>query len=363
MRCLPYLLASSFAMVALVGSPMSGVAQNPAYLIGPTTEGMISSERVGAGDLVGYGVHAAIEPHRWSRMGFSYLNHGTGSTQQSGTRFTSQRMGIYADGVLSSGGIQYFGSIQPSLSWFNVGELDQESRVSIPMLGLGLGARTQLPGPLEAEIRVTNFMTYSGDHDLLESASPSSRSLGHNPTLQASIRLRLQRQERIAQFDDLPLAMRNRFQPVRPQETQDPDLATTGGRSHQHLGHGEVFSFLDGARYVIAGAERLGAVYFDDEEGHTIPSREQHKVREFSDYLQANPEARVLVRGYSTLSDSPRRNLTTAERRANRIRDQLIYFYDIAPYRVLATAVGGDPEAEEGDARRAEVLVLERLAR
>ena len=357
------LLATSL----FVAAPTAASAQLPAYVGGPIAEGMLPSEDLRVGDLFGIGGIVGVEPHAWSRVSLSYVNYGTGQTERTQRAFSGHRMGFEADGILSSGAVTYFMSVQPAVSWFNIeeGHATPEERILFPMLGLGLGARVGLPGPFQAEFRATNYMTYARGPapltgGLNEGGSARSRSLSHNPALQASVQFRWQRQERVARFDDLPLAMRNRFQPVRPRETRSPELDQTLGRSHFHLGFGEIYSFLDGERYTIEGSMPLGTVLFEGEGSHTIPSDMQHVVRQAAEFLKEHPSARVLVRGYSTLSDSPRRNLTIAERRGNRVRDQLIYFYDIEPYRVAAHAVGGDPEASDGDARRADILLLER---
>lgn len=88
----------------------------------------------------------------------------------------------------------------------------------------------------------------------------------------------------------------------------------------------------------------------------SIDSDETAKVRRIADILQAHPQIRVELRGWSDPSGNREVNRSVSERRAIELRYRLIK-WGVAPERITVNGMGADNTATEADkARRVETI-------
>jgi outer membrane protein OmpA-like peptidoglycan-associated protein len=348
-------------MAVALAIPGLGNAQNPGYGASVQGAALITPDRIGAGDLFGFGARFVFAPNPWGTIGIGTVNYRQGEVvtgAAAGRRFTAWAPAVDLEAVLVGKRTQMFGVLSPSLVLFSLEEMGAapEQRVTVPTLGAGVGIRLPLAGGLSFDVVAQDHMTW-GREAVLEGNDRGDRALGHSPSLTARINLVYRKRDRIARFEDLPISFGNEFRPVRAGAIQDPDLARTAGREHVHQPPAVERSmdapFLTRA---LVHDMLLGTVYFRSG-SFDVDATYQSVVRDVAEFMRANPDAKVIIRGFTSPDGNVRYNLTLSERRANKIRDQLVYFYEIDKARVDAVTGGTDPEASPEAARRVEIRV------
>lgn len=327
---------------------------------------LLSSDRLGAGDLLGVGGRVVFAPSPYSAVGFGLTHFGSGTTEL-GRSFTALASSIDLEGTLVAGRTRVFGVLSPTLLSFDLGAPQGSAtpglgaeRVHVPAVGGGLGLGFPLTRSISFEVLGRDVVTYSRDRVLdLGSLAFGPRGVSHSPEMRAQITIKLRKSEKVARFEDLPVSFSDNFRPVQASEIQSDLHKVTQGRDHIHTANEEIVTLEPPVQKVVLVEDHLlGTVYFADA-SFEVGSEFQRVVKTVAEYLQANPEARVRIKGFTSPTGSIRFNLSLAERRANSVRTHLVNFYRIAPDRVEALVGGIDPDSKaEEHARRAEIVEI-----
>lgn len=351
--------ATALALTALTLNATTLHAQDRSFGLSASSQLYLMSDEIGAGDIHAFGARFFLAPSPWSRFGFglSYANNATveyGPATGRNLSFLAPHVDVEA--ALLGEKSQLFLQFSPTLMMFDLSEMHAApaERVILPGLALGLGVTTPLFGPLSLDIAVSDFVSWHRA-GLMESAPYGSRKISHSPRIEARLSLQFRKEERVARWEDLPISFSNDFRPIRISTIQEPILVVTNGREHVHIENNlEHTTEPPIEARSIEDDILLGTIYFRSG-SFEIDSAYVPVLRDVAEFMRANPNVRIVAKGYTNPTGNRQYNLALAERRANSVRDKLVYYYEIDLKRVDAVTGGIDPESPAHIARRVEI--------
>lgn len=354
-------LSATFGLALCASLPVTpALAQQMTYGLSSHATVLSTGDKLGAGDLLGAGGRLSFGPNPYFSLGLgadTYLP----STLQGGRQFQLISPTVDLTARFGSEGLQSQVTLAPTVHLFRLGatEAREATRKFVPALNALVGLSVPVIPGVRIDVSGGSSFTYSKPGILAGTTLASDRrAFDYAPQLKAGISLHFRKREKVAKFEDLPLSLTEGLQPVRASSTQDPNTAMTQGREHVHVSP-ETMALLDPPHSTETLAEDmlLGTVFFND--GSFVVETKFHDlIKKIATYMKDNPETRLRLKGYTTPSGGQQSNLSLAERRANSVRYQLVYFHGVAEERVEALTGGIDSASNKDVARRVEAWLM-----
>jgi len=367
--------------IALLVAAQPALAQRPSVGGSAIVSALHPSEELGSGSLTGVGGKLDFGVSSRIRIGLSglmYRNVATEPPLEEARVYDMVFPALHVRASLVGNESDLALLLGAGAAWYDldaVGGLPAE-KMTIPALGVGIGARVHLAGPLYLEFEGHNWVSYVRNGELGAFRS-QKRQFSHSPDVRIGLSLMWRKKDSVlASFEDLPLSYARDFRPVDATAVVRPPISVTQGRDHLHGDRGEIVPFdkstADSSALAAAfpmtkaipapepvyEERKLGTIYFQAGSHDVDPSYRQ-LLQDVAQFLAENPDTRLLLRGFTDASGSIHLNFSLAERRGTTVRELLVRLFDVDIGRVDVVSRGIDYRTQDPAlARRTELVAL-----